>query len=84
MIENIGEVDHGLILEGPFPYFSTKNIWMAKCRCGAYSTGKTASELDARKRHAQHVRDVTRNEKFRGTLEEFIEANEETLRRLSD
>lgn len=56
------EADHELILEGPSPYFSTPYIWVAKCRCGAYSTGKVASESNARKQHAQHVKDKMANE----------------------
>lgn len=48
--------DHELILTGPYPYFSTPEIFFGECTCGSWSAGKD-SELRIRKRHAQHAVD---------------------------
>lgn len=48
--------DHELVLTGPYPYFSTPEIFFAQCTCGTWQAGKD-SEYRLRKRHAQHAID---------------------------
>lgn len=67
-------MDHELILEGPIPYFSTPEIWFAKCGCGTYATGKCASRSDAIKQHTAHVKAKI--------VTEVADKHQELLRRL--
>lgn len=53
---------HELILES-HPYFDTPIIYIAKCSCGEYNSGKTSSKLDAEKRWLQHMVAKTQNQK---------------------
>lgn len=54
--------DHVLILTGPYPYFSTPEIFFGQCTCGTWSAGKD-SERRVKLRHEAHTRDkIAQNE----------------------
>lgn len=52
--------EHDLVLTGPYPYFSTPEVFYGECTCGSWSAGKD-SERSIRKRHAQHAEDKEKN-----------------------
>ena len=49
-------MDHELILTGPVPYFSAPEIFLGKCTCGTWESGKDFTEHSVRKRHAEHTK----------------------------
>jgi hypothetical protein len=54
---------HDLLLD-EFDYVGDSSpMYIARCSCGQYDSGKTASKLDAEKRWLNHMMAKTQNEK---------------------
>lgn len=54
--------EHNLILTGPYPYFSTAEVFFSQCTCGRWSGGKD-SERNLRRRQAEHATQMEKNER---------------------
>lgn len=70
-------MDHDVVVTGPYPYFSTPEIFFAECTCGKWSGGKD-SEHNLRRRHAEHAKQMEQNERepaqgtYRSTYERSL------------
>lgn len=53
---------HEVIVTGPYPYFSSSDIFFAECTCGKWGGGKN-SEHNLRKRHIEHAEQMEKNER---------------------